>query len=60
MWILTDVLLVGLYVSLGLFVTAALYVLFIGLCVQGLRRWRRARPAEVPVGAVAADAFRVP
>ncbi|WP_182111465.1 nicotinamide riboside transporter PnuC [Actinotalea sp. JY-7876] len=42
-WILTDVLLVGLYVSLGLHVTAALYVLFIGLCLQGLRRWRRAQ-----------------
>lgn len=44
-WILTDVLLVGLYVSLGLYVTAALYVLFIGLCVHGLRTWRRSAAA---------------
>ncbi|NCT90165.1 nicotinamide mononucleotide transporter [Cellulomonas sp. APG4] len=50
-WILTDVLLVGLYVGLGLYVTAALYLLFIGLCVHGLRTWRRA----AAVGA-AADA----
>ncbi|KRD41598.1 nicotinamide mononucleotide transporter [Cellulomonas sp. Root930] len=41
-WIVTDVLLVGLYASQGLYLTAVLYALFIGLCVQGARRWRRA------------------
>ncbi|WP_315098154.1 nicotinamide riboside transporter PnuC [uncultured Cellulomonas sp.] len=40
-WIVTDVLLVGLYASQGLYLTAVLYALFIGLCVQGARRWRR-------------------
>lgn len=57
-WILTDVLLVGLYLSLGLYLTAALYVLFIGLCVHGWRSWSRdlaapAAPRPVPEGAVA-------
>ncbi|MCC2335352.1 nicotinamide riboside transporter PnuC [Cellulomonas wangsupingiae] len=52
-WIVTDVLLVALYVSLGLYLTAALYVLFIALCVQGWRRWSRdlraaPQPAAVP------------
>lgn len=40
-WIVTDVLLVALYVSLGLHLTAGLYVLFIGLCVHGWRQWSR-------------------
>lgn len=40
-WIVTDILLVGLYVSLGLYLTAGLYVLFIVLCVHGWRQWRR-------------------
>ncbi|WP_421733220.1 nicotinamide riboside transporter PnuC [Cellulomonas sp.] len=44
-WIVTDILLVGLYASQGLYLTAVLYALFIGLCVQGARRWRRALPA---------------
>jgi len=38
-WIVTDVMLVGLYASQGLWLTAALYVGFIGLCVLGLRDW---------------------
>lgn len=41
-WIATDVLLVGLYVSQGLWLTAALYAGFIVLCVDGARRWRDA------------------
>ncbi|MBO3084473.1 nicotinamide riboside transporter PnuC [Cellulomonas fengjieae] len=56
-WIVTDVLLVGLYLSQGLYLTAALYVLFIGLCVQGVVRWRRALAAaqtpRVPAAVVA-------
>ena len=42
-WIATDVVLVGLYASQGLWLTAALYVGFVGLCVQGLREWSAAR-----------------
>ncbi|MBF0686703.1 MAG: nicotinamide mononucleotide transporter [Cellulomonas sp.] len=47
-WIVTDVLLVVLYVSLGLHLTAGLYLLFIGLCVHGWRQWSRDLPAATP------------
>ena len=52
-WIVTDVLLVGLYASQGLYLTAVLYLLFIGLCVQGALRWRRTltAPTTAPVPA---------
>ncbi|ADG74340.1 nicotinamide mononucleotide transporter PnuC [Cellulomonas flavigena DSM 20109] len=60
-WIVTDVLLVALYVTLGLYLTAALYVLFLGLCVHGWRQWSRdlrattdvARRADVDAAAPA-------
>lgn len=39
-WIAVDVALVALLASQGLHITAALYVVFIGLCVMGLRDWR--------------------
>ena len=45
-WITVDVISVPLYVSRGLYPTAALYVLFGLLCVQGLRRWSRALVAR--------------
>ena len=46
-WIVTDVLLVGLYASQGLYLTAVLYALFIGLCVHGAARLAaRARPGR--------------
>jgi nicotinamide mononucleotide transporter len=40
-WIVVDVISVPLYLSRGLYPTAALYVVFGALCVVGLRRWRR-------------------
>ena len=40
-WIIVDVLYVGLYVYKGLMLTAILYALFVVLAVQGLRTWRR-------------------
>jgi nicotinamide mononucleotide transporter len=40
-WIAVDAVYVGIYVAKGLFPTAGLYVLFLGLAVQGARRWRR-------------------
>jgi nicotinamide mononucleotide transporter len=42
-WIAVDVAYVGLYAVKGLWITAALYLLFIGLCVAGLRSWRTER-----------------
>ncbi|MFC8190421.1 nicotinamide riboside transporter PnuC [Cellulomonas sp. NPDC057328] len=55
-WIVTDVLLIGLYLSLGLYLTAALYVLLIALCVQGWRAWSRDLDErdDAPAPAVAA------
>jgi nicotinamide mononucleotide transporter len=42
LWIVVDVVYVGMYAVKSLHVTAALYVLFIGLAVMGLRAWRGA------------------
>lgn len=44
-WLATDVVLVGLYASQGLWLTAVLYVGLAALCVQGLREWSAARRA---------------
>jgi nicotinamide mononucleotide transporter len=60
-WIAVDVAYVGLYLSKGLMITAALYVLFIAICALGYRTWRHA-PADAddtrdapPVPALATD-----
>ena len=42
LWIVVDVVYAGMYVGKSLNVTAALYVVFIGLAVLGLRRWTAA------------------
>jgi nicotinamide mononucleotide transporter len=51
-WITADLLYVWLYVGRGLYLTAALYAIFIGLCLTGLARWRReARTAGLQAAA---------
>lgn len=45
-WIAADVIYVGLYAYKGLYLTAVLYALFLGLCVVGLRQWRAAARSE--------------
>lgn len=54
-WVVTDVLLVVLYASQQLWLTAVLYAVFILLCLDGARRWRAAlagrtagEPADAP------------
>ncbi len=55
-WIVADVLYVGLYIYKELYLTAVLYAVFLVLCVLGLRAWRRvfiADPDHKPELAVA-------
>lgn len=41
-WIAVDIAYIGLYIHKELFITGALYLVFIGICVNGLVTWRRA------------------
>lgn len=50
-WVATDVALVGLYASVGLWLTAALYVLFTALAISGWVTWRRAATAVQSISA---------
>lgn len=43
LWIVVDVVYVGMYVERGLMITAVLYAGFLALAAMGLRDWERAR-----------------
>jgi len=51
LWIIVDVVSVGLYAYKGLYWTSALYALFFGLCVAGLMEWRRSLDRHLSVRA---------
>ena len=42
LWIAVDLLAIGLYAAKGLWLTAVLYIIFLGLSVWGLASWRAA------------------
>jgi nicotinamide mononucleotide transporter len=45
LWIIVDVVYVGMYLVKSLDVTAGLYLVFVGLAVMGLRAWTAADEA---------------
>ena len=51
LWVVVDVVYVGMFVFKGLYATSGLYALFVALAVIGLRDWSRAatlKPAKTP------------
>jgi nicotinamide mononucleotide transporter len=51
LWILVDVVYVGMYLVKSLHVTAVLYLVFVGLAVMGLRAWSAAAVPPAPLAA---------
>jgi len=47
-WVAVDVLAIGVYASKGLYLTAGLYGVFLGLAVTGYFVWRRSLPRPAP------------
>ena len=42
LWIIVDISYIGLYIHRGLFSTAVLYAIFLGIATAGLFAWRKA------------------
>jgi nicotinamide mononucleotide transporter len=53
MWFAIDVLYVGIYIYKEVYLTAGLYVLFLGLAVAGLIEWKKTLNAPAAVSATA-------
>lgn len=48
LWIVANLLSIGLYAAKALWITAGLYVFLLGLAIWGLVRWRAARHGSTP------------
>lgn len=48
-WIAVDLISVPIYWSRGLYLIACLYVVFLALCVYGLRNWQQTRRTQSPM-----------
>jgi len=44
LWMIADVIYIGVYLIKSLYWTAGLYVVFLVLCLQGYREWKASRP----------------
>ncbi len=55
-WIAVDVLYVGMFIFKGLYLTAGLYAVFLGLAVKGFIDWRRSLREQALASAAAATA----
>jgi nicotinamide mononucleotide transporter len=51
LWIIVDVVYVGMYAVKSLHATAALYLVFVGLAASGLQAWKKAARQERTAGA---------
>jgi len=60
LWIFTDVLTIVMNITVGLYLTAALYGLFLVMCLQGLRLWRRELHAQDPASSTARNPVAAP
>ena len=50
LWIFADVLYIGLFIDRGVYLTAGLYVVFLGLATAGLMAWLRAHRLQTEAG----------
>ncbi len=48
-WLTADAVYIGLYGFKHLYLTGALYALFLGMCVIGLKQWRKSLAEALPV-----------
>jgi nicotinamide mononucleotide transporter len=53
-WILADIIYIGLYVMKHLYLTAGLYAIFIALCIAGLVEWRKSLARQPEMQTVSA------